>query len=285
MVVARLRHRASCASGRRPGAVRLRAARRGRRRRAVLPPALARPVVARAVAHRRPGAHGTRGRDGAAPLAGLLRGRRPCRSSSACRSPGCWPASPFPGRAVVRALVLLPMVLPPVVGGVALLLAFGRRGLARAVLDAVFGITLPFTTAGAIVAETFVAMPFLVITVEAGLARARTGATRTPRATLGAGRWTDLPARHPAAGRAVARRRRGAVLGARARRVRRHDHLRRQLSRHDPDHAAGGLPGARERPGRGDRAQPRPARRLAGGARRAARPLVPVEAARRHRRP
>ena len=68
----------------------------------------------------------------------------------------------FAGRRLVRALVLLPMVLPPVVGGVALLLAFGRRGFAGQWLDQWFGIRLPFTTAGAILAETFVAMPFLV---------------------------------------------------------------------------------------------------------------------------
>ena len=61
------------------------------------------------------------------------------------------------------------MVLPPVVGGVALLLAFGRNGLVGQWLDRWFGITLPFTTAGVILAETFVAMPFLVITVEAAL--------------------------------------------------------------------------------------------------------------------
>jgi molybdate transport system permease protein len=71
----------------------------------------------------------------------------------------------FPGRNLVRALTTLPMVLPPVVGGVALLLAFGRRGLAGQWLDRAFGITLPFTTAGAVLAEAFVAMPFLVITV------------------------------------------------------------------------------------------------------------------------
>jgi molybdate transport system permease protein len=74
----------------------------------------------------------------------------------------------FPGKPAVRALVLLPLVLPPVVGGVALLLAFGRAGLAGAPLAAV-GITLPFTTAGAVVAETFVALPFLVLAVEGAL--------------------------------------------------------------------------------------------------------------------
>jgi molybdate transport system permease protein len=73
----------------------------------------------------------------------------------------------IPGRRLLRALVLVPLVLPPVVGGVALLLAFGRRGLIGQYLDSWFGITLPFTTAGAVLAEAFVAMPFLVITAEA----------------------------------------------------------------------------------------------------------------------
>lgn len=74
----------------------------------------------------------------------------------------------FPGRAVVRALVTLPLVLPPVVGGVALLLAFGRRGLLGGPL-ARLGVSLPFTTAGAVVAEAFVALPFLVVAVEGAL--------------------------------------------------------------------------------------------------------------------
>jgi molybdate transport system permease protein len=73
----------------------------------------------------------------------------------------------IPGRRLLRALVLVPLVLPPVVGGVALLLAFGRRGLVGQYLASWFGITLPFTTAGAVLAEAFVAMPFLVITAEA----------------------------------------------------------------------------------------------------------------------
>ena len=79
----------------------------------------------------------------------------------------------FRGRNLVRALVLLPMVLPPVVGGVALLLAFGRNGIAGQWLDRLFGITLAFSTAGAMLAETFVAMPFLVITVRPGCAMDR----------------------------------------------------------------------------------------------------------------
>ena len=114
----------------------------------------------------------------------------------------------FPGRNLVRALTTLPMVLPPVVGGVALLLAFGRRGLVGQWLDQAFGITLPFTTAGAILAEAFVAMPFLVITCEAGL-RAMDRRYEDAAATLGAGRWltfrrVTLPLIAPSLGAGVA---------------------------------------------------------------------------------
>jgi molybdate transport system permease protein len=94
----------------------------------------------------------------------------------------------FPGRALLRALTTLPMVLPPVVGGIALLLAFGRRGLLGSWLDNTFGITLPFTTAGVIMAETFVAMPFLILTVEAGL-RSMDRRYEEAARTLGASRW------------------------------------------------------------------------------------------------
>ncbi|MFE3763167.1 ABC transporter permease [Streptomyces sp. NPDC059104] len=76
---------------------------------------------------------------------------------------------PFRGKALVRSLVLLPMVLPPTVGGVALLLGFGRRGLLGPWLEDTFGITLPFHTSGAVLAATFVAMPFLVISLEGAL--------------------------------------------------------------------------------------------------------------------
>lgn len=94
----------------------------------------------------------------------------------------------FRGRGLVRALVTVPLVLPPVVGGVALFTAFGRRGIVGRPLDEWFGITLPFTTAAVIVAEAFVAMPFLVIAVEGALR----GADRRfddAAATLGATRW------------------------------------------------------------------------------------------------
>jgi molybdate transport system permease protein len=95
----------------------------------------------------------------------------------------------FPGRNLLRGLTTLPMVLPPVVGGVALLLAFGRRGLLGAPIASTTGFSLPFTTPGVIVAESFVAMPFLVITVEAGLRSMDVRFEEAAR-TLGAGRWT-----------------------------------------------------------------------------------------------
>jgi molybdate transport system permease protein len=94
----------------------------------------------------------------------------------------------FPGRRVVRAMVTVPLVLPPVVGGVALLLVFGRRGVLGQYLDAWFGISLPFTTTGVVVAEAFVAMPFLVIAVEGAL-RAADPRFEEAAATLGASRW------------------------------------------------------------------------------------------------
>ena len=81
------------------------------------------------------------------------------------------------------------MIMPPVVGGVALFLAFGRRGVLGQYLDHWFGVTLPFTTLGAIIAETFVAMPFLVITVEAAL-RGLDERYEDAASTLGASRWT-----------------------------------------------------------------------------------------------
>lgn len=90
----------------------------------------------------------------------------------------------FRGQNLLRALVTLPLVLPPVVGGVALLLVLGRRGILGQYLDQWFGITLPFTTAGVVVAETFVAMPFLIITVEGALRSADTGLEEAA-ATLG----------------------------------------------------------------------------------------------------
>jgi molybdate transport system permease protein len=97
----------------------------------------------------------------------------------------------FPGRKLVRALVTVPLVLPPVVGGVALLLVFGRRGLVGAWLYETFGYTIPFTTTAVVIAEAFVAMPFLVIAVEGAL-RGADARYEEAAATLGAGRWTTF---------------------------------------------------------------------------------------------
>ncbi len=95
----------------------------------------------------------------------------------------------FPARRLVRALITVPLVLPPVVGGVALLLVLGRNGVLGRPLDAAFGITFPFTTAGVVLAQVFVALPFLVISVEGAL-RASDRRYEEAAATLGASRWT-----------------------------------------------------------------------------------------------
>ena len=97
----------------------------------------------------------------------------------------------FPGRNVVRTVTTLSMVLPPVVSGVALLLAFGRRGLVGQWLYRWFGIQLTFTTWGVIIAETFVAMPFLVLTLEGAL-RSTDRQLEDAASTLGASRWYTL---------------------------------------------------------------------------------------------
>ncbi len=116
----------------------------------------------------------------------------------------------FRGRGLVRALCMLSMVLPPVVGGVALFFALGRRGIVGQYLDRWFDLRLPFTTGGVVVAQTFVAMPFLVITVEASLRQLDLAFEDASR-TLGASRWytfrrVTLPAIRPAlvAGAALA---------------------------------------------------------------------------------
>ncbi len=108
----------------------------------------------------------------------------------------------FPGRGAVRALCTLSMVLPPVVGGVALFFALGRRGIVGQYLYRWFDFTLPFTTTGVVIAQTFVAMPFLVITVEASLRQLDLRFDDASR-TLGASRWytfrrVTMPAVRPA---------------------------------------------------------------------------------------
>jgi molybdate transport system permease protein len=96
----------------------------------------------------------------------------------------------FPGKRVVRALVVLPLILPPVVAGVALLTALGRRGLAGRLLEPL-GISLPFTTGGAIVAAFFVSVPLLILAAESGL-RSMDVRMEDAAATMGASRWYAL---------------------------------------------------------------------------------------------
>ncbi len=95
------------------------------------------------------------------------------------------------GRSILRALVTVPLVLPPVVGGVALFLVLGRRGILGSWLYETFGFSLPFTTAAVVIAETFVAMPFLVISVEGAL-RAADARFEDAAATLGANGWSTF---------------------------------------------------------------------------------------------
>ena len=94
----------------------------------------------------------------------------------------------FPGRSLLRAVVTLPLVLPPVVAGVALLLAFGRNGVMGQWLYDWTGYSLPYSTTAVVVAETFVAMPFLVVSVEGAL-RGIDPRYDEAAATLGASRW------------------------------------------------------------------------------------------------
>src|SRR5262249_56224391 len=84
--------------------------------------------------------------------------------------PGYLPVTrQFPGKRLIEVLVDLPMVLPPTVAGLALLMAFGRMGLAGRALG-VLGISLPFTTLGVVAAQVFMAAPFFIAPARAGFA-------------------------------------------------------------------------------------------------------------------
>lgn len=76
--------------------------------------------------------------------------------------------SRFPGRALVDAAIDLPIVLPPTVAGVALLTAFGRRGLLGEPLEEWTGLTLGFTTAAVVMAQLLVSAPFFVRAARSG---------------------------------------------------------------------------------------------------------------------
>jgi molybdate transport system permease protein len=96
----------------------------------------------------------------------------------------------FPGQGLIRSLVLLPLVLPPVVGGIALLYTFGRKGLLGETMD-VLGVQIAFSTTAVVIAQAFVALPFLVVSLEGSL---RTAGARyeAVAATLGASPTTVL---------------------------------------------------------------------------------------------
>lgn len=96
----------------------------------------------------------------------------------------------FAGQSLVRSVVLLPLVLPPVVGGIALLYTFGRQGMLGESLEVV-GIRIAFTTAAVVLAQTFVALPFVIVSLEGSL---RTAGARheVVASTLGAGPTTVL---------------------------------------------------------------------------------------------
>lgn len=93
--------------------------------------------------------------------------------------------------ALLRAVVAVPLVLPPMVGGVALLFLFGRTSPLGQVLSAWFDLTLPFSFAAVVLAQAFVALPFLVLAVE-GTLRGVGGRYERTAATLGAGPWRVL---------------------------------------------------------------------------------------------
>jgi molybdate transport system permease protein len=97
----------------------------------------------------------------------------------------------FPGRSLLRAAVTVPLVLPPVVAGVALVTAFGRTGFIGKPLDEWFGITIPYTTTAVVIAHTFVSLPFYVLAVEGAL-RSAGEEYDAVAATLGADRWTTF---------------------------------------------------------------------------------------------
>ena len=116
-------------------------------------------------------------------------------------------ARSWPGVRVARVLAVLPMTLPPVVAGIALLSTLGRKGVLGARLDA-WGMGIAFTTTAVVVAQVFVSMPYLVVTLEAALRSRDTRAETTAR-TLGAGPWRvlvriTLPLAAPALARGTA---------------------------------------------------------------------------------
>ena len=97
----------------------------------------------------------------------------------------------LPGRKFLRVLVTVPLILPPVVGGVALYSALGRQGILGRWLYEWWGISIPFTHLAVVLAQTFVALPFLILSVDGALRTSR-GELEEASATLGADRWTTF---------------------------------------------------------------------------------------------
>ena len=97
----------------------------------------------------------------------------------------------FPLKNILRTLCVLPMVLPPVVGGVALIYAFGRRGLIGTTLEDWFGYRIAFTQSATVLAQFFVAAPFFIVVMESAFAQVDASTTWASR-TLGAGPWRTL---------------------------------------------------------------------------------------------
>jgi molybdate transport system permease protein len=111
------------------------------------------------------------------------------------------------GIRLMRSVVLLPLVLPPVVGGLALLYLLGRKGFLGYLIGVTTGYQVPFTTAAVVIAQTFVAMPFLVVSLEGAL-RGAGDRYEQIASTLGARPWTvfrrvTLPLLLPALGSGV----------------------------------------------------------------------------------
>ena len=219
-----------------------------------------------------------------AHLAGGDRGLPRARAS---RWRSCSPGCRSRGQRMVRAIVLLPLVLPPVVGGLALLALYGRRGLLGGALD------VAFSTPAVVIAQTFVALPFLVLSLEGAL-RSAGERYEAVAATLGARTVHRAVPGDPAAGAARHRVRRRPVLRPGPGRVRRDADLRRQPAGRDAHPPPRDLPAARDRPGRRrrpvagarrgrDRGRRRRARR--GRARAAMAGAEPVRRRRRRREP
>lgn len=124
--------------------------------------------------------------------------------------PLAWVLARTSGRAsaVVRSVVITPMILPPVVAGIALLSVFGRRGIIGSSLYSWWGVSIPFTRTAVVMAQVFVSLPFLVLAVESAFRQLDTGLEDAAR-TLGASPWrvfatVALPAARGAIGSGVA---------------------------------------------------------------------------------